>query len=470
MKYATFIPEALVVAGAISLLLSARLRPAGHRRMRSRLPWYAALILVIALGIELSAGANVGSYLGGGLVQDRFALFAKAAALLATAIAIAVADWPAEDSLSLSLAMPMLAVFGVMVTASAGDFVGVWAGVEVAGAAGVAMLAMRRPDLAMRLLLAGGAAGALLLLGLAYVYATAGTADLLGMRQVLQGVAPTLPLAVPVALALGSLAFRASMSSAQLGDPAPLAAASPLSTGLITGLSATAALVAAIKIAAAVGPLASVFGPFLEVVAGIVMVGGGAAALAVRAPRTRIAFLAAAQSGWVLAGLSTHSRAGLGAAVFMLGALVIAATAGPAVMGAGGAAEAGVVGMSTSRPHRAAALALCLLSLAGVPPLAGFFGEFAVASAVAQTGHFELVSAGLLGGVMAVAAAIGTIRVLFLFSPLEEGRRTGFALPVWTRFSAGAAVVLGVVIAAYSVFANPIISLAFQGAEGLGLR
>jgi len=470
MRALTFLPEVIVVAGAAIVLLNARFRPAFHRRMRTRLPWFVAAILLVALGVELWAGATVGSYYNGGLVQDRFALFAKASALLATAIAVAAADWPVEDSLSFSLAMPMLAAFGVMVTASAGDFIGVWAGIEVTAAAGLAMLALRRPDQAMRLLLAGGAAGALLLGGLAYVYATAGTADLLEMRRMLTGVAPTLPLTIPVALAFGSIAFRASLSPLQVSGGAFAPPASPLSTSLVTGLSAAAALVAAVKITAALGPVGPVFGTFLEVVAVVTMIGGGAAALAVRAPRARIGFLAAAQSGWVLAGLSTHYHAGTGSAVFLLGALTIAATAGPAVMGALGASEATMAGLGTLRPHRAVALSLCLLSLAGAPPLAGFFGEFAVASALAGAGRFELLAAGLLGGILSVTAAVGTIRLLYLYNPIEESRRAGIVLPVWSRFSAGAAVLLAVVIPAYSLFANPILGLAFQSAEGLGLR
>jgi NADH-quinone oxidoreductase subunit N len=470
VKYATFAPEVLVVAGALVLLVAPRFRPVVGRRFRSRLPWFAVAILVLALGLELWAGANVGTYFGGGLVQDRFALFAKASALLATAIAIAVADWPSEDSISLSLAMPMLAVFGVMVSASAGDIVGVWAGVELAATAGVAMLALRRPDQALRLLLGGAAAGALMLIGLAYVYSTAGTADLLGMRQILTGVAPTLPLVVPVALVLGSLAFRASFNPLQAAGTPFLPHASPLSTGIVTGLTAAAALVAAVKITAAVGAVSAVFGPYLEAVAIVTMMGAGAGALAVRAPRSRIAFLAAGQSGWVLAALSTHYLVGLGSAVFMLGALVIAATAAPMLLGALGASELSLAGMGALRPHRAVAVALCLLSLAGVPPLAGFFGEFTVAASVARAGHFELVTAGLVGTALAVVAAIGTIRVMYLVNPLDESRRGGLVLPLWTRFSAGGAVLLGVVIVAYSLFANPILALAFQSAEGLGLR
>ena len=470
LKYLALAPEALVVALAVLLLLNGRFRPAPFRALRPRLAGVVAVVLLVALGLELWAGANVGTYFGGALVQDRLALFVKASALIATAVAVAAADWAAEDAPSLGLAMPLLALFGLMVTASAGDVVGVWAGLELAGVAGVGLLSVRRPDLGLRLLVAGAAMSALTLFGLAYVYATAGTADLSGIRQVLVGAAPTLPLAIPVLLALGALAFRASVAPAQVASGPALPPASPLSVGLVAGIGAAAALVAAIKIAAALAPVAAIYGPYLEVVAAVVMLGSGFAALAVRAPRTRLAFLAAGQAGWVIAGLSTHFVAGTGAAVFLLGAFVFAATAGPAVLGASGISEGAIAGLATLRPHRAAAITLATLSLAGAPPLAGFFGEFAVAASLAQAGHFELIVIGLVGGVLGTIAALGTVRALFLLSPVEEARRGIAALPAFTRVSAGAALVMCAVFALFVVWANPISTLAGQGAKGLGLR
>ena len=470
MKYAVLVPEALVVGGALALILSGRLRPVFQRRVRVRLPLVAVALLLIALVVELWAGASVGSYFGGGFVQDRLALFAKAAALLAAATAIAAADWTAEDSTSAGLAMPMLAAFGMMVTASAGDIVGVWAGLELTAAAGLVMVAARRPELALRLLLLGAAASALMLIGLAFVYATTGRSDLLGMRDVLVGAATTLPLAVPVLVLLGALAVRASLAPLQLGAGPQVPPASPLSTGVMTGIVAATALLAAIKIAAALSPVSGAFAPYLYVVAAVAMVGGGAAAAAVRTPRSRLAFLAAGQSGWVLAGLATHYRGGIGSAVFLLGAFVVAATAAPAVMGTAGVAEAALAGMGTLRPQRAAALSLALLSLAGAPPLAGFFGQFAVGASLAASGQFPLLALGLLGWVLSLVAAIGTIRVLYLQNPPDESRRAGIVLPAFTRVSAAGAVTLCVVIVAYSVMASPILALADQGAEGLGLR
>src|SRR4029077_8937038 len=165
---------------------------------RRYLPAATAAVALVALGVELWAGASLSTYFGGGLIQDRFALFAKAAVLLAAAIVLAVADWTAEDSLSIGLAMPLLAAFGVMVAASARDLVALWAGLELAAAAGVVMVSLRRPDLALRLLVSGGVASAMLLVGLAFLYASAGTSSLVTMRAVLFSGAPTLALAIPV--------------------------------------------------------------------------------------------------------------------------------------------------------------------------------------------------------------------------------------------------------------------------------
>ena len=461
------VPDALVVAGALVLLLAGRAR----RRTRWWLPVAAAAVTLVALAVELWAGAAVSTYFGGAVVQDRFALFAKAAVLLAATLAIAVTDWSYEEAPAIGLSMVLLATFGVMVVASSGDFVGLWAGLELAAAAGVVLVSTRRTDLGLRLLVVGGVASALVLIGLAFVYASTGSADLQTVRRAITASGPTLPLAIPVLLLLGGLALRAGVPPFQFARLPVSLGASPLGAGLLIGLVAAASLTLAVKIDAALSPVPALFSPYLMVAAAVAMVGGGAAALATRSPRARLTYLAAGQAGWVAAGLATHYRSGLGASLFLLGAFALAATTGPAVMGGADAGEFALAGMGAVRPARAAGIALVFLSLAGAPPVAGFFGEFAVAAALAQGRDFWLLVLGSLGTVMSVAAALGTVRAIYLQSPPDESRRAaGARLPALTSLSTVGAVALCVVIAGYGLFGNPILSLADQGAEALGLR
>jgi NADH-quinone oxidoreductase subunit N len=469
VRYLVLAPEILVAATALGLIVAGRLgiAPAASRRY---LPPVTAALVVVALVIELWAGAALTTYFGGALLQDRFALFAKAAALAIAAVAVATTDWAAEDSLHLGLAMPLLAAFGVMVAASAADMVGLWAGLELAAASAVVMVALRRPDLGLRLLIVGAVATALVLAGLAFLYASTGNADLAAIHDVLASRAPSVALAIPMLLLLAGLALRAGLAPFHVGQLAIGLGASPLGSGVLIGLVALAAGVVGVKLVAALAPVPGIYAPFGQVVAAIAMVGGGAAALAVRSPRPRMAYLAVAQLGWVAAGLSTHFRAGFAASLFLLAAFGVAATCGPALLGRAEAGETAIAGLGAVRPVRAAGVALAVLSLAGAPPLAGFFGELAVAATLAESGNFILLGLGLLGSVLSVAAAIATLRVLFIQSPIDEARRGAAALPGVTLLSTVGAVAFCVLVVGYGLFGNPIFGLANQGAEALGLR
>jgi NADH-quinone oxidoreductase subunit N len=454
-------PEAVVLVAGLGLLAGGSLRP----RWRRRLPWAAAAAVVVALGLELWLGALLGPLLGQGFVQDRFALFSKSVVLVALLILLAAGDWEPESALA-GPGLALLAGLGAMIVASSTDLVGLWAGLELASFCSIAVVALARRDQGLRLLLAGGAAGALVALGFAFVYAVTGAFTLPGIRGVLGTEPAGLPLAFAVLLMLAGLSIRGLLAPFHVSGLGIALDASPLGAGLLASIAAGAAALTAFKMLPALAGVGGGWAPYLLAAGALAMAGGGLAALSARGPRELIAWLGAAQLGWVAAALATNLRDGLTAGLFLLGAYMVAAAAAPVVLGAfEGATLAGLTGLGNRQPWRAAGLALALLSLAGVPPLAGFFGEFAVASQLSKTGSLWLVALGLLGGVAGAAAVVRALRLIFTLAPAEEARR----IPS-TLVSLAGSTAAGVACVLYGLMSLPISTLALQAVKALGSR
>jgi NADH-quinone oxidoreductase subunit N len=146
---------------------------------------------------------------------------------------------------------------------------------------------------------------------------------------------------------------------------------------------------------------------------------------------------------------------------------MVAAAAAPVVLGAvlEGAGFAALAGLGVRQPWRAVGLALALLSLAGTPPLAGFFGEFAVGAELSRSGYFWLLALGALGGVLSTAAVLRALRPMFTLPPADEARR----LPSTLVSMAGSAAA-GFACALYGLMSLPISTLAFQAVKALGSR
>ena len=465
MRTTVLVPEALVAAAAIALLLATRLR------LRVPFRWLAAaalLVVLAALAVELWQGVQVGSLFNGGWQQDRFAVFAKGALLLALAGLVALVTLtdrrPEQPPEALWLAF--LAVFGGMVVASAASLVGLWAGLELAALAGVACAGLTARDTGLRLLGVSALAGGLLAVGFAFLYAVAGASTLSGLRHASLTEPVTLPLALVTLLTLAGIAIRLGLAPFQAPNVEGGIGLQPLGAAVLNGLVAGSAALALAKLLAALSGVSAAWALWVSVLAAFAMVLGGLRAAAGGSLRTLTAWLVVQQVGWVAAGLATHDERGTAAALFLTGALVIAAAACPPLAGGAESGPRGVAGLGRREPARAAALALVLLSLAGVPPLAGFFGQFTVAVELVRSGLGWVLACGLLGSLLATVGVVRALRVLYVEPGLDEVRPSGPRRPpVW----APEALLPALLVLAYGLFANPIHSLAAQGATALGL-
>jgi NADH-quinone oxidoreductase subunit N len=223
-----------------------------------------------------------------------------------------------------------------------------------------------------------------------------------------------------------------------------------------------AAGLALLKFAGEVSGLGAAWAVLVPLLAAVAMLLAALGSLTAGHGRRILGWAGLLQLGWVVAGLAGGSRLALGACLFLFGAYLAAAAVGPLALGE---TPHGLAGLAERSPARAAVFSISLLSLAGIPPLAGFFGEFAVASQLVRGGLFWLVAIGFFCSALVAFAVVRDLRLVYLASPGEA------AGPVTrNRFALGGAAAAAVVLIAYTFFANPISGLAVQGAAALGLR
>lgn len=456
MRWTVGVPEALVGAAA----LAAWFMPARPRSTRAvEVPAAFGLVLLVAWIVELSFGSAVGAAFNGGFVQDRFALYAKSFVILAGLLGLVLTDWEIAERPERDTSLMLWACFGGLVAASAGDLLVLWAGCALAVVAAGAALGLH-----FRLLLSGAAALLLVAIAFAFVYAFAGQSDLARIAQELPAGVTSGSLVVAAVLALAGLGAVVVSAGLAVRGAAAWPAEASLAAGPIAGLAAGTAAIALLRFAAAVVGSAAGWSPFLAAVAVLLLVGGGVAALGARSVRGLFGWLAIAQTGWILAGVAAHDRAGVSAALYLLGVFLVAYCGVAALLGEDLLDRLqALAGHGRRAPAAAVAIAIALLSLAGAPPLGGWFGEFAIAAALAHGGYFWLLLTGLGAGLVALAAVARVLVMMFLTEPAEG------TVTVLNPLRSAASVALVAVIVGFALFANALNTLAVQGAEGLRL-
>src|SRR5499427_3053750 len=464
MRATALVPEVVVLGAAVALLLAGRMLPA---RDRNWLAGAALVAAVVALVLELWLGAAVGTLFDGGWQQDRFALFAKAALLLALIVLIAT-TLPSTTEPEAGDALPavFVVVFGGMVAASATSLVGLWAGLEVAALAAIATTGLSFREAGTRLLVISAVGAALLAVGFAVLIATTGGASLAGLRPTLRPGSVNLALALAVLLALTGIAIRLGLAPFQWLAVEGGLSVTPLAAGALGGLLVGVAAIVAARLLGGLESVNIAWWPWLAVLSATAMLLGGLRAATAGSPRAVAAWLVVAQVGWVAAGLAAHDRRGSAAALLVLGALLLAASPAPALARVDEGLQ--LAALRRNQPLRALGLVLLLLSLAGAPPLAGFVGQFAVAAELVRSNLAWLLAVGLLGSLLSAVAAVRVIRLLYLETSPDQPR-TGRSLRTTERTWSPAALAPALMVLLYSLLANPISGLALQGAAALKL-
>ncbi len=447
------LPEIVLSVYAIVALLGAAYT--GKDRMAGMLIWLtAALMTVLAIWIG-TTGDSTRTAFDGMFNDDGFARFAKVTLLLsAAAVLVLGQEYMARRDL-LRFEYPLLialAAVGMMMMVSAGDLMALYMGLELQSLALYVVASLRRDsakstEAGLKYFVLGALSSGLLLYGASLTYGYAGTTLFSGIIEAADGRAP-IGLLIGLVFVLAGLAFKVSAVPFHMWTPDVYEGAPTP----ITAFFATAPKVAAMGLFARVvhdafGGVVADWQQVIAVLSLLSMFLGAIAAIGQTDIKRLMAYSSIAHMGYALMGLASGTVFGVQAMLIYMAIYVtmnIGTFAFILSMERDNRPVTDIASLnmySRAHPGRALAMLILMFSLAGVPPLLGFFGKLYVLRAAYEGGLAWLAVAGVIASVI---GAFYYLRIVFYmyFGEEREPLETGRSPVQWGFLMASAAIML----------------------------
>jgi NADH-quinone oxidoreductase subunit N len=349
----------------------------------------------------------------------------------------------------------LLSATGMALLGAAADLITLFVALEILSIAlyimsGFARRDRRSQESGVKYFLIGSVASAILLYGMALLYIATGSLDLAAIGTALGLVtAPTRVAVLGLALVTVGIAFKVALVPFQLWVPDVYQGAPTNVTGFMAAATKAAGFAALLRLyLLAFDRLDDLWVPVLAVLATATMIYGAVVAIVQRDVKRMLAYSSIAHAGYATIGVAANSDAGLSGTLWYLLTYAVATVAAFGCVVAierrrrGEVALVDLRGLGRTSPALAGILSLALLSLAGVPPTAGFAGKLVVFQAGVEAGLAWLVVVGVVASVIAAFFYLRLMGMMFLEEPAE-----GAELPVVsTGVSFGVAVAAALVI------------------------
>ena len=392
----------------------------------------SGVFLLLAAIIGLSSAPDTTSF-NGMFVDDNFARFAKVVILLSAATVLVMGqDYAAKHDM-LKFEYPLLvalSVVGMMVMVSAGSLLTLYMGLELQSLALYVIAAFRRDsakstEAGLKYFVLGALSSGLLLYGASLVYGFAGTVEFSGIMQATQGGDLSMGLLLGLVFVISGMAFKVSAAPFHMwapdvyeGAPTP-----------VTAFFATAPKMAAMGLFARVvhDAFGGVIGEWQQVVAVLSVASmflGAVAAIGQGDIKRLMAYSSIAHMGFALMGLASGTAFGVQAMMVYMAIYVtmnIGMFAFILTMERDGRPVSDIASLhmySKKEPLKALCVAALMFSMAGVPPLVGFFGKFYVLRAAYEANMAWLAVAGVVASVI---GAFYYIRIVYFMYFGEAG-------------------------------------------------
>lgn len=317
----------------------------------------------------------------------------------------------------------------LMLLVSADHLLSIYLSLELSSYSLYILVALRKNrsmglEAGIKYFLIGSFASAIMLFGMALLYATSGTAYLPVMAKVLPGLIANPAVLLGLLLTLGGFFFKLAVFPFHFWAPDAYQGASNQVAAYIATASKVAAIGIILRVLAFTGHGSEYLVRVLVVLSVVSMTLGNLAAIVQKDIKRMLAFSTIAHSGYVLIGILVLDAAGYSAAIFYAVALLVMKFTAFLVVveltpdGRNLQIEE-LAGLHRRSPLMALALLVALFSLAGIPPTIGFTGKFLIFAAAIQKGYVALVIIAMVNVVISLYYYLLVIKAAYLLEPSE---------------------------------------------------
>ena len=469
------LPEVVLLVAAVVILMVGVLRRSEDQSDKSAtvialLGMFGAFLLLF-----MAPGESRLAF-GGLFVADAFAHFMKGLVLIGAALTLIIANGYRKRERLEQFEYAGLMVFatlGMLMMISANDLMALYVGIELHSLPLYVIATIKRDnrrstEAGLKYFILGALSSGMLLYGCSLVYGFAGSTGFDELVAELSDDTPAVGLIVGLVFVASGLAFKISAVPFHMWTPDVYEGAPTAITAFFATVPKVAAMALFVRVL--IDPFGGLVGEWRQIVVFIAIASmalGAFAAIYQTNIKRLMAYSSIGHVGYALVGLAAGNELGVRAVIVYMAIyliMIIGIFACILAMRARGQMLENVsdlAGLARSQPLLALALGILMFSMAGIPPLAGFFGKLYVFLAAVEAGLFELAIIGLLASVIGAFYYLRIIRVMYFDEPGE-----GFDTPLEREL---ALVIGGTSVVMLFFFVNPSPLVAGAGVAAAAL-
>jgi len=422
------LPEIILALGAMALLMVGVFRKSSD--VGAIVGGAIGLFAAAAAAMAVGAGSTDITF-GGSFIADPFARFAKLLILIGAGATLfmGLSSMKADslDKFEYPVVL-VLATLGMCMMVSANGLIALYLGVELQSLALYIAAAFKRDSLrsseaGLKYFVLGALSSGMLLYGMSLIYGFAGTVNYAGLGQVLREEA-SLGVVVGLVFFMAGMAFKISAVPFHMWTPDVYEGAPTPATAFLAAAPKVAAM--AMLVRAVTEAFPGIFAEWQQIVVFMAIAStllGAFAAIGQSNIKRLMAYSSIGHVGYALIGLAAGTEQGItGVLIYM--AIYLAMTVGTfacilAMRRREGAVENidDLAGLSRNQPLLAFLLAMLMFSLAGIPPLAGFFAKYYVFLAAIEAGLYVLAVIGVIASVIGAYYYLRIVKVMYFDEP-----------------------------------------------------